>query len=204
MHKIFSEKQLLIATSNQGKLKEIEGYFANFPLDLYNLSQFSLTTPEETGYSFEENSYLKAKYYSDNTGLPTLSDDSGIEIVEIGNRPGIHSADWAGLDNNYEQAINQVKQELIHANKKDLTSIAYFSCAITLFWPNGDYETFTGKVKGNICVPPRGENGFGYDSIFIPENSQLTFAEMTKAAKQQISHRSRALSLLITNCFSKI
>jgi len=186
-------EKLLIATGNQGKFKEFKSYFADFPFRCVSTNGFSIDEPEENGSSFEENALIKAKYYSGMTNLPALADDSGLIVDQLDGRPGIFSARWALPNKDFSVAITKVKDELLKLGV-DLSGVTgSFYCALCLYMPNGEYIEASGKVSGDISFPPRGNNGFGYDPIFIPHGEKLTFAEMPAAEKQQYSHRMRAL-----------
>jgi XTP/dITP diphosphohydrolase len=200
MHRYFNQKELLIASHNQGKIVELKELLATFNIKLYSASDFNLPIPEETGDSFEENAALKARYYGQATGMAALADDSGLCIDELNGEPGIYSARWAEADD-FGVAINKVQTELAKKNKT--TSTAQFVCALALWWPDEHVENFTGYLKGSITFPPRGINGFGYDPIFVPLNHTRTLAEMGIAQKNLMSHRNDAFNKLIRHCFVK-
>lgn len=163
-----------------------------FPLATLNLPE-----PEETGTTFAENAILKAKAAAEASGLPALSDDSGLSVNALGGAPGIYSARWAGPEKDFGLAMTRVNTEL--AGKDDRR--AQFICALCLAWPDGHVDVFEGTVDGEIVWPPRGTKGFGYDPIFRPEGHAIAFGEMEPADKHAMSHRARAFEQLVEACF---
>tara|TARA_B100000686_G_scaffold288751_1_gene315060 strand:+ start:266 stop:862 length:597 start_codon:yes stop_codon:yes gene_type:complete len=193
-------KEILIGTNNNGKYKEICDLLPQ-ELTKHSPKDFKISTPEETGKSFEENSKIKASYFSKKTNLICLSDDSGLEVDLLNDNPGIHSARWGGPDHNFDIAIEKVFMEMNKIKKnwhKD--NSARFVCCLTLFWPNGKNFSSTGIIKGKISVKKKGSKGFGYDPIFIPEGYKKTFGEMEPKLKSSIDHRFKAY-LKIKNFF---
>ena len=165
---------LLIGTNNKGKLKEIRELLPKY-IKTKSTSNFKLKSPKENGSSFEENSLIKSKYFSNKTKLLCLADDSGLEIDLLNKKPGIYSARWSGKKNNFNKAIKKVYNEL---NKKDKNwkrkkIFARFICSLSLYWPNGKSITSMGKIEGTISPQKKGRNGFGYDPIFIPLKKKL-------------------------------
>lgn len=198
--RLFQDPKLLIASHNVGKIQEIADLLEPLRIVTTSSLALSLEEPDETGATFIENARLKATACMKATGLPCLADDSGLVIPTLDGKPGIYSARWAqtpegGRDFSY--AINRVKQEM--ADKEDRR--AYFVCALSLVWPDGFDITVEGKAWGNLTFPPRGKNGFGYDSIFVPEGHSLTYAEMPSPQKQRISHRAIAIEKMMQTCF---
>ena len=185
-------KEILIGTNNIGKYKEICDLLPK-EIKKYSPKDFKITTPEETGKSFEENSLIKASYFSKKTSLLCLSDDSGLEINLLNGAPGIYSSRWSGLNSNFDLAIQKVFEEMtkIKKNWKN-ESTARFVCCMTLFWPNGKSYVGKGIINGKISTTKRGKNGFGYDPIFIPSGYQKTFGEMEPKFKMSIDHRYKA------------
>ena len=185
--------KLLIGSNNQGKIKEIRDLIPNKIL-FYTPRDFNLQNPKENGKSFSENSFIKAKFFSKKTKMVCLADDSGLEIDILNGAPGIYSARWGGKKNNFNLAINKVYGRLkkIDKNwsKKKIT--ARFICALTIYWPNDFFVGVIGKVKGTISKIKKGNNGFGYDPIFIPSSSRLTFGEMSSFKKYKVDHRMKA------------
>ena len=185
-------KEVLIGTNNEGKYKEICGLLPN-KVKKHSPKEFGILTPEETGESFEKNSFIKASYFSKKTNLICLSDDSGLEIDLLKGEPGIYSSRWSGKKNNFNLAINKIYKKMnnIKRNwKKDNT--AKFICCMTLFWPNGRSYLSKGIVKGKILTTKKGKNGFGYDPIFVPNGYNQTFGEMQLKLKMSIDHRFKA------------
>ena len=185
--------ELLVGTNNKGKLREIKGLLPK-KLQIYSPSDFKIKSPIENGKTFQENSLIKAKYFSKKTKMICLSDDSGLEIDILGGNPGIYSARWGGKKGNFVKAMNRVFKEL---NKKDKNwkkkkITARFICVLTIFWPNGKFISKIGKIEGRISNLKKGKNGFGYDPIFIPKGKRLTFGEMMPNKKYSMDHRFNA------------
>ena len=185
--------KILIGSNNKGKIKEIRGLIPN-KVKILGTKDFNLKSPRETGKTFEQNSLLKAKYYSKKTNMICLADDSGIEIDLLGKAPGIYSARWAGKNGNFNLAINKVYKELNKKNKKwyKRKTKARFISAITIFWSSKRFITVLGKVEGSISKRKKGKNGFGYDPIFIPNGSKVTYGQMKYSEKIKIDHRFKA------------
>ena len=193
-------KEIIIGTNNEGKYKEICNLLPN-KVKKYSPKEFDISSPEETGKTFKENSFLKASYFSKKTNLICLSDDSGLEIDLLGGKPGIYSSRWSGKKNNFDLAIRRVFEEMNNI-KEDWTreNIAKFTCCMTLYWPDVKNFSTQGIVKGKISTVKNGKNGFGYDPIFIPDGYNQTFAEMMPNMKMSIDHRFKAF-LKIKNFF---
>ena len=193
-------KEIIIGTNNEGKYKEIYNLLPN-KVRKYSPKEFDISSPEETGKTFKENSFLKASYFSKKTNLICLSDDSGLEIDLLSGKPGIYSSRWSGEKNNFDLAIRRVFEEMNNI-KEDWTreNIARFICSMTLYWPDGKNFSTHGIVKGKISTVKKGKNGFGYDPIFIPDGYNQTFAEMMPNMKMSIDHRFKAF-LKIKNFF---
>ena len=187
-------KEIIIGTNNEGKYREICDLLPN-KVKKHSLKEFNILKPAETGKSFEENSYIKASYFSKKTNFICLSDDSGLEINLLKNKPGIYSSRWSGNKNNFNLAIRKVFKEMRNI-KKDWKNdnLARFVCCLTLFWPNGKSHFAKGVVKGKISVTKRGKHGFGYDPIFIPDGYNQTFGEMKPKLKMSIDHRFKAFA----------
>ncbi len=184
---------LLIGTNNRGKLKEIRQLLPK-SVKTKSTSQFKLKSPRENGSTFEENSLIKSKFFSNKTKLVCLADDSGLEIDLLDKMPGIYSARWGGKNNNFSKAIKKVYKEL---NKKDKNwkkrkIKARFICVLSICLLNKKIAVATGKVEGTISSKPKGKNGFGYDPIFIPNKYKKTFGEMSPYKKFKIDHRHQA------------
>ena len=184
--------KLLVGTNNKGKLKEIRDLLPK-NLEIYSSAHLKIKSPIENGKTFEENSLIKAKYFSKKSRMVCLSDDSGLEIDILGGKPGIYSARWGGKEGNFVKAMNRVFKELDKKDKKwKIKKIkAGFICALTIYGPNKKINSI-GKVEGCIATSMRGKNGFGYDPIFIPNGKKITFGEMKPLQKYKIDHRFKA------------
>ena len=184
---------LFIGSNNQGKIKEIRDLLPK-STQILTPKQLNLNSPKETGKTFEENSFLKAKFFSKKTKMICLADDSGLEIDSLNKLPGIYSARWGGKKSNFNLAIKKVYKELkknnVHWYKFKQT--ARFVCALTIYWPDKKFINVIGKVEGSISKFKKGKNGFGYDPIFIPVNKKITFGEMKPKVKYKIDHRMKA------------
>ena len=184
--------EILVGTNNKGKYREICSLLPN-ELKKYSPKEFNVPTPKETGKSFEENSILKASYFSKKTNLVCLSDDSGLEIDLLNGAPGIYSSRWAGANNNFNQAIERVFLEMNKIKKNwQNEANARFICCLSLFWPDGKSYSSKGIIKGKISSKKKGNRGFGYDPIFIPDGYNQTFGEMEFKLKISIDHRVKA------------
>ena len=185
--------KLLIGTNNKGKLKEIRDLLPK-NLEIYSTSDFKVKSPIENGKTFEENSLIKARYFSKKTKMTCLSDDSGLEIDILGGDPGIYSARWGGKKGDFIKAINRVFKELNKKNKNWRTKKikARFICALTIYEPNQKTINSVGKIEGHISPFMKGKNGFGYDPIFIPKGKKISFGEMKPLQKYKIDHRFKA------------
>ena len=190
-----SGNRIVIASHNAGKVREIAELLQPLGLSVVSAGELHLEEPEETGDSFAANAELKARYVADASGLPALSDDSGLVVPALGGAPGIHSARWAGPDRDFRVAMEKVEQRL--AGEDDRR--AYFFCALCLAFPKGSAEVFEGRIDGTLVWPPRGGKGFGYDPVFCPEGHDITFGEMEPADKHAMSHRARAFAKLLAH-----
>ncbi|HET9335110.1 MAG TPA: RdgB/HAM1 family non-canonical purine NTP pyrophosphatase [Sphingomicrobium sp.] len=205
--------RLVIATHNAGKLKEIQELLAPHGIECVSAAELGLPEPEEIGNSFIDNADLKAREAADLSGLPALSDDSGLSADALGGLPGIFSARWAegsfdqhGLQpkfgegfngRNFGLAMHRLHEKLVEQGP-DASWDAHFTCALSLAWPdNGQIESFEGKVFGTLVWPPRGDKGFGYDPMFVPTGYDKTFGEFDPEAKHAISHRAEAFNKLV-------
>ncbi len=188
------QAELLVATNNAGKVRELSHLLSGVPLRLRLLSEFDdVAEAEETGTTFAENATLKALYYSAHAGLLTLSDDSGLAVDALGGAPGVYSARYAGAHATYAERMARLLGELEAAGGTDRR--ARFVCVIAVADPSaGTIETFEGVCEGRIARAPRGTGGFGYDPLFIPEGHNQTFGELPEEVKHSLSHRARALA----------
>ena len=185
--------KILVGTNNSGKLKEIKGLLPK-NLKIYSTSDFKIKSPIENGQTFEENSLIKARYFSKKSKMICLSDDSGLEIDILDGAPGIYSARWGGKKGDFIKAMNRVFKELDKKNTNWRTKKikARFICALTIYGPNQKTINSVGKIEGYISPSIKGENGFGYDSIFIPKGKKITFGEMKTSQKYKLDHRFKA------------
>ncbi len=185
-------EEIIIGTNNQGKYKEICDLIPS-KIKKYSPKELDILSPEETGKSFKENSFIKASYFSKQANQICLSDDSGLEIDLLEGKPGIYSSRWAGIKNNFDLAIRKVFKEMGQVKKNwQNESNARFICCMTLYWPNGKNFFTEGSIKGKISNTKKGKNGFGYDPIFIPDGYEQTFGEMDPKLKMSIDHRFNA------------
>ena len=185
--------KILIGTNNEGKLREIKDLLPK-SIKAYSTKDFKIKSPIETGKSFLKNSLIKAKFFSKKSKMICLADDSGLEIDILDKAPGIYSSRWGGKNNNFNKAISRVFRKINEKDKnwRKKKIKARFICALTIYWPNGKTVNSIGKVKGYISSKKKGNNGFGYDPIFIPIGKKITFAEMKPSDKYKIDHRFRA------------
>ena len=188
-------QKLIIASHNQGKVKEIGDLLDPFGLDVISAGALNLPEPEETGTSYIANAELKALAASQAANLPALADDSGLSVTALGGAPGIYSARWAGETKDFNHAMKRVADALLLSGSTDRS--AEFVCALSLAWPDGHIVSFEGRVGGTIAWPARGDKGFGYDPIFVPTGHSITFGEMAPEKKHAMSHRAVAFSQLV-------
>ena len=186
-------RNLFIGTNNSGKLKEIKDLLPK-SLKIYSTSDFEIKSPIENGKTFEENSLIKARYFSKKSKMICLSDDSGLEVDVLEGAPGIYSARWGGKKGDFVKAMNRVFKELDKKNKNWKTKKikARFVCALTIYQPNNKIISSIGKIEGFISPIMKGKNGFGYDPIFIPTGKKITFGQMKMSEKYKIDHRFKA------------
>jgi XTP/dITP diphosphohydrolase len=200
-------KRLVVASHNDGKLREIAGLIAPFGFEAKSAAEYGLPEPEETGTTFEENAYIKAFAAASATGLPALSDDSGLVVDALGGAPGVYTADWATLpdgDRDFAMAMRVTEEKLADAGATTVDRrTGRFVSVICLAWPDGHAEYYRGEAEGNLVWPPRGTSGFGYDPVFQPAGFDITFGEMSAEEKHgwkpgdvaALSHRARAFKL---------
>ncbi|WP_137788451.1 RdgB/HAM1 family non-canonical purine NTP pyrophosphatase [Sphingomonas sp. 3P27F8] len=191
--------KLVIASHNPGKVREIAALLEGHGLEVISAAALDLPEPEETGTTFVMNAELKARAAADLSGLPALADDSGLCVAALGGDPGIFSARWAGETKDFDEAMRRIEDKLaaIDGAPRD----AHFVCALALAWPDGHAEWFEGRVDGTLVWPPRGDNGFGYDPMFLADGERETFGEMDQARKHAISHRADAFRQLVDAVF---
>jgi XTP/dITP diphosphohydrolase len=202
---------LVIATHNPGKLKEMRELLMQFGIDALSAGELGLPEPAENGTTFQENARIKARAAATASGLPAFADDSGLTVDALGGEPGIYSARWAGREKDFRRAMQAVEDKLrergAHARGQRK---AQFVCALCLAWPDGHLEEFDAAVHGTLVWPPRGDKGFGYDPMFLPDGHALTFGEMTNTEKhglppagKGLSHRARAFLKLAEACLAE-
>lgn len=182
--------KLLIATHNPGKIREFREMLAPRSIEVVSAADYNLPEPVEDGATFYANALLKARAACEATGLPALSDDSGLCVAALNGAPGIYSARWAGEHKDFTAAMARIQHELGDTDNRR----ACFMCVLALAKPDGTHEFFEGRVEGDLVWPPRGLDGFGYDPMFQPDGFDITFGEMDKTAKNAISHRALALA----------
>jgi XTP/dITP diphosphohydrolase len=203
--------RLVVATHNSGKLKEMRELLMPFGIDALSAGELGLPEPAENGPTFKENARIKARAAATASGLPAFADDSGLTVDALGGAPGIYSARWAGPEKDFWRAMQAVEDKLrergAHARGQRK---AQFVCALCLAWPDGHLEEFDAAVPGTLVWPPRGDKGFGYDPMFLPDGHALTFGEMTNTEKhglppagKGLSHRARAFLRLAEACLAK-
>ena len=193
----FTGNHLLIATHNKGKLEEMEALLSPYGISCSSNADHDLPEPEETETTFVGNARIKAHAAAKATGLPALSDDSGITVDALDGAPGIYTADWAETPNgrDFEMAMRRTWDTLEEMSAPSPRR-AQFNCTLVLAWPDGHDEVFEGVMPGQIVWPMRGDQGHGYDPIFQPDGYEMTFGEMDRWEKNKISHRARAVAKL--------
>ncbi len=206
-HRKLSPGKLIIASHNQGKVREIRALLAPFGIEPVSAGELNLPEPEETGTTFAENALLKARASAEGANCVALSDDSGLCVTALNGAPGVYTADWAEADTyeggpgrDWYMAMGKVEGKLAELGP-DTDRSAYFVCTLALAWPDGHSEIFEGRVQGNLVWPPRGTLGFGYDPVFQPIGFEQTFAELDPQQKHDMSHRANAFDKLVKACF---
>ena len=197
MTRRFEGGRLVVASHNPGKVREIDDLLQSYDAEPVSASELGLPEPVEDGLTFVANAILKAESAATRSGLPALSDDSGLAVAALDGAPGIYSARWAGPEKDFQYAMQRVQDEVGDAPDRN----AQFICVLALAWPDGHVETFEGTVDGRLVWPPRGDCGFGYDPMFLPKGHDETFGEMDPARKHAISHRAAAFQQLVAACF---
>ena len=199
----FTEPRLVLASHNAGKLEEIERLLQPFGVDVVSVAALGLPEPAETEDSFIGNARIKAHAAARASGMPALADDSGIEVAALGGAPGVYTADWAetpqGRD--FDMAMRRT-WDAVEAAQASVPRLARFCCTLALAWPDGEDVIFQGFVDGQLVWPPRGTQGHGYDPMFQPDGYSITFGEMDRWEKNQISHRANAFRQLVAGCFT--
>lgn len=200
---------LVIATHNSGKLKEISALLAPHGVKCLSAGSLGLPEPAETGTTFVQNALIKARAAAELSGLPALADDSGLSVDALDGRPGVYTADWAerqwfegepGRD--WYMAMGKV-EGLLQQLGPDVDRSCAFHCVLVIAWPDGEYAVYEGEAPGSLTWPPRGTMGFGYDPVFVPVDSERTFAEHEPEEKHRISHRADAFAKLVAEQFGQ-
>lgn len=202
MTRKFVGDRLLVATHNAGKLEEMGHLLESFRVSVVGAAEMNLPEPEETEATFVGNARIKAHAAAQATGLPALSDDSGIQIDALNGAPGVYTADWAETPNgrDFVMAMERTHREL-EAVDAPSPRTAQFCCTLVLAWPDGHDEVFEGVMPGQVIWPMRGDQGHGYDPIFVPDGYDITFGEMDRWEKNKISHRAKATAQFVADCF---
>ncbi|WP_425097780.1 RdgB/HAM1 family non-canonical purine NTP pyrophosphatase [Tropicibacter sp. S64] len=202
MTRKFTGTRLLVATHNQGKLEEIADLLTPFGVEVVGAKEMNLPEPVEDGSTFVENARIKAHAAAKATGLPAMSDDSGIEIDALDKAPGVYTADWAetGSGRDFVMAMTR-SHDLLVERGAPAPWTARFCCTLVLAWPDGHDEVFPGVMEGQVVWPMRGDQGHGYDPIFQPDGYDITFGEMDRWEKNRISHRADAFRKFVAGCF---
>ena len=197
------ESELVIASHNSGKIREIRDLLKPFGVGVRSSADFGLSEPDETEETFAGNARIKAHYSAGATRLPALADDSGIEVDALDGAPGVHTADWAETPDgrDFDQAMTRT-WTMLEECRAPRPRTARFRCTLCLAWPDGHDEIFEGKAEGRVVWPMRGTRGFGYDPMFVPNGESETFGEMDPARKHSMSHRADAFAKLVSGCLA--
>lgn len=199
----FAGERLVVATHNKGKLEEISALLEPFSVSVTSAGDLGLAEPAETETTFVGNARIKAHFAAQASGLPALADDSGITIDALNGAPGVYTADWAETPNGRDFVMAMTKTwAALEAAQAPYPRRAQFRCTLVLAWPDGHDEVFEGVMPGQVVWPMRGDQGHGYDPIFQPDGHDVTFGEMDRWAKNQISHRADAFRKLVEGCFT--
>ena len=196
MNKFSKGDTFLVATHNKGKAEEFGDLFKKIEVLTKFSSQFNIQEPIEDGLTFRENSIIKAKSCH-GIGYNVISDDSGLCVNSLKGDPGIYSARWAKIYGGWNNSMQEIYKSILGSKSRDFS--AKYCCILTILWKNGNINTYSGEVEGEIVWPPKGNKGFGYDPFFKPINQNKTFGEMDKEIKMQIDHRSKAFKKILNN-----
>jgi XTP/dITP diphosphohydrolase len=208
------DRKIVVASHNDGKLREFADLMAPFGIEAKSAKEFGLAEPDETGTTFEENAYIKAHASAQATGLPALSDDSGLVVDALDGAPGVYTANWAETPDGGRDFAMAMQRTEVALQERGATEPEQrkgrFVAVICLAWPDGEAEYFRGEAEGTLVWPPRGDKGFGYDPMFLPDGHARTFGEMTSEEKhglppqgKGLSHRARAFRKLAEACLGK-
>jgi XTP/dITP diphosphohydrolase len=185
--------RLVLATHNPGKARELAQILEN-RFEIVTAGELGLAEPEETETTFVGNALLKARAAAEASGLVALADDSGLSTRALDGAPGVYSARWAGPSKDFALAMRHLEERIVETGRDERE--AWFTCALAVAWPAGPAVVVEGRIDGTLSFPPRGDKGFGYDPVFVPEGGSQTFGEMEPAAKDAMSHRARAFAKL--------
>ncbi len=198
MRRLEEGAKLVVASHNPGKVREIGDLLRPLGFQAVSAGDLGLPEPVEDGATFAENALIKARAAARGANLPALADDSGLCVDALNAEPGIHSARWGGPEKDFDMAMRLIEEKLQAAGADtEEQRKAHFTCALALAWPDGEAEIFEGHVHGHLVWPPRGDRGFGYDPVFVPQGHDITFAEMEPERKHAMSHRARAFEKLL-------
>jgi len=200
--RMFTGKDLVVASHNAGKIREIGKLLEPFGINVKSAGDLGFDEPDETEDTFAGNARIKAHFAAKSSGLPALSDDSGIMVEALDGDPGVYTADWAETDNGRDFVMAMTKvQTLLDEKNAAYPRKAAFVCTLCIAWPDGHDEVFEGRAEGQVVWPMSGDNGFGFDPVFQPQGHAVTFAEMLPEEKAPLTHRSAAFKLLVDGCF---
>ena len=200
MTRRLTDRRLVVASHNKGKVREIGELIAPYRIEAISAGSLGLHEPEETEPTFTGNALLKAHAAANAAKMPALADDSGLCVDALGGDPGVLSARWAGTERDFNLAMEKVHRSLVESGSRNRR--AHFLCALAVAWPDGHSEIFDGRVEGTLIWPPRGSRGFGYDPMFVADGYDITFGEMEPEKKHAISHRARAFKKLVEACLA--
>ncbi len=202
MTRRLTERRIVLASHNAGKLREIADLVTPFGIEVVSAAELGMDEPEETEDSFAGNARIKAHYASQKSGLPALSDDSGICVDGLDGAPGVYTADWAETETGRDFGVAMTKVwDLLEERQASFPRRAAFHCTLCLAWPDGEDALFEGRVDGQVIWPMRGTHGFGFDPMFQPQGETETFGEMAPAKKHAMSHRADAFRKFVAACF---
>ena len=201
IRKLNNEK-IVIATHNKGKLEEFAELFKPHGVTIFSAGGLGLAEPQETEDNFRGNARIKALFAMSHSGRISISDDSGLCVDALNGDPGVYTADWAGPSRDWNMAMRLVEEKLQAAGAvTPAQRSASFNCTLCVLWPGGEERIYVGRALGHLTWPPRGQLGHGYDPVFVPEGQSQTFGEMSHEEKNKISHRARAIALLLGDLF---
>ena len=200
--KSLRDAKIVIATHNKGKLEEFAALLKPYGVTAVSAGELGLPEPAETETTFAGNARIKAEAAMKASGLITISDDSGLCVEALGGEPGVYTADWAGPDRDWTRAMRLVEEKLAAKGATNPEQRrAYFACTLCVIWPDGEERIYEGRAQGTLAWPPRGKLGHGYDPMFVPDGETRTFAELAPEEKNRISHRAKALEMLVRDLF---